>query len=193
MMKSTSLCVILFGLIGFPLAFIAYKLSTRNKASPKLHKALFFPEKCTPIGKDEEAIQTLLQTVLSAKHSIVVCMYCFTSLELIDVLIEAHQRGVVVRVITDCEQESANGKLVSRLRRAGIQVRMDESSYFMHHKFAVLDEKVLVNGSLNWTLQGLRGNQENVIITNEFELVKAFTEQFESLWTLYCPSIIINN
>ena len=110
---------------------------------------------------------------MSAKHSIVVCMYCFTSQELIDVLIKAHQKGVVVRVITDCEQESINGKPISQLRQAGIQVRTDESSYFMHHKFTVLDGDILINGSLNWTLQGLRGNQENFIITNEFELVKA--------------------
>ena len=57
-----------------------------------------------------------------------------------------------------------NPSPVEKLRRNGIQVRHNNDSYLMHHKFAIVDKHCLVNGSLNWTQQAVHGNQENVCI-----------------------------
>ena len=81
----------------------------------------------------------------------------------------------------------SSGSRIESLRRAGVQVRNDNTSYYMHHKFAVIDNNCLVNGSLNWTIQGVCGNQENVIVTNTPKLVQPFAHQFEHLWNKYHP------
>ena len=52
----------------------------------------------------------------------------------------------------------------------------------MHHKFAIVDKKLLITGSLNWTLQGIYGNSENVIVTNHDDIVYPFVTEFEKLW-----------
>lgn len=39
----------------------------------------------------------------------------------------------------------------------GIEVRHDRSSYLMHHKFLIIDEKVVVTGSFNWTQAAVIG------------------------------------
>ena len=52
----------------------------------------------------------------------------------------------------------------------------------MHHKFAIVDRKVVVQGSANWTQQAFFGNSENIIVTNQIELVSAFINEFEKLW-----------
>ena len=95
---------------------------------------------------------------------------------------------VVVRVLTDDEQMGTSGSQIEKFRREGIQVRHDLSSFFMHHKFAVIDRKQLLNGSFNWTRQAVTGNRENVMITSDQDIVKAFSEEFQALWKKYDPS-----
>ena len=138
------------------------------------------------VGK-EGSMWELFKSLQQARHTIAVCVFNIASSELCDVLIVAHQAGVIVRVVTNNEQMLHSGNQVNRLRAAGIQVRVDETEYFMHHKFAVVDGALLLTGSLNWTTQGLCGNQENVILTSEPALVQPFSKQFEVLWTKYDP------
>lgn len=64
----------------------------------------------------------------------------------------------------------------------GVLVRMDSSANHMHHKFAIIDKKTLVNGSFNWTRSATDYNQENILVTDEPKLVNAYLAEFESLW-----------
>jgi len=46
----------------------------------------------------------------------------------------------------------------------------------------VIDECLLINGSFNWTRSASQANQENVIVTTEPNLVKAYKDQFQQMW-----------
>ena len=72
-----------------------------------------------------------------------------------------------------------------RLVQDGIAVKDDASKYHMHHKFALVDGKTLVNGSFNWTRQAVLNNRENVVISSNNQLVKAFKQEFEKMWDMY--------
>ncbi|XP_004640394.2 mitochondrial cardiolipin hydrolase [Octodon degus] len=99
-----------------------------------------------------------------------------------------HQRGVRVRVITDCDYMALNGSQIGLLRKAGIQVRHDQDLGYMHHKFAIVDKKVLITGSLNWTTQAIQNNRENVLIMEDSEYVRLFLEEFERIWEEFNPA-----
>ena len=58
----------------------------------------------------------------------------------------------------------------------------------MHHKFAIVDGKVLITGSLNWTTQAIQNNRENVLITEDEEYVRLFREEFERIWEEFDPA-----
>ena len=169
---------------------------------------LFFPDQCqadkTTTGAGQPLVaatpsnyrrrpnsrnySALLEILGSATRTLDVCVYTISAQEISRALIGAHERGVAVRVVTDGEQVGSSGSCVERLRRVGIQVRTDSTSYFMHHKFALVDGRCLLSGSLNWTAQGAFGNQENVIVTSSPELVGPFLERFKALWTMYDPA-----
>ena len=52
----------------------------------------------------------------------------------------------------------------------------------MHHKFAVFDSTILLNGSYNWTRGAASNNEENFVVTNNSRLVAIFSKAFEDLW-----------
>lgn len=74
---------------------------------------------------------------------------------------------------------------------SGIQVRSKSSAVLMHHKFCVLDHandnRKLITGSLNWTLQGLAGNYEYVSIIKHARPVQAYEDEFNRMWSSFTP------
>jgi phosphatidylserine/phosphatidylglycerophosphate/cardiolipin synthase-like enzyme len=68
------------------------------------------------------------------------------------------------------------------MKDAGIPVKIDDTRHHMHHKFAIVDKEILVNGSYNWTRSADEYNHENLIITKDEALVKDFTQEFKKLW-----------
>lgn len=58
----------------------------------------------------------------------------------------------------------------------------------MHHKFAIVDRRMLITGSLNWTTQAIQSNRENVLVVEDAEYVKAFQDEFERIWEEYNPA-----
>ncbi len=71
----------------------------------------------------------------------------------------------------------------------GICVRHEMSSaVHMHHKFALVDGKRLITGSLNWTLTAVQSNKENIMVTEEPELVGPYQQEFLKLWEANDPA-----
>lgn len=120
----------------------------------------------------------------SARRTVDACVFTITDDRIADLLLELHARGVRVRVVTDDEKASDPGSDVARLAAAGVGVRTDDSPDHMHHKFAVVDERVVVHGSYNWT-RSAADNQEHLCLTTSRAVVEPFARRFEELWSLY--------
>ncbi|XP_037664535.1 mitochondrial cardiolipin hydrolase [Choloepus didactylus] len=135
----------------------------------------------------ESSLSRLLRALLDARASLELCLFAFSSPQLGRAVQLLHQRGVRVRVITDCDYMALNGSQIGLLRKAGIQVRHDQDLGYMHHKFAVVDRRLLVTGSLNWTTQAIQNNRENVLLMEDEELVRLFLEEFERIWEEFNP------
>lgn len=118
----------------------------------------------------------------AAKKSAELCVFTITDDRISDEIIEAHRRGIAVRIVTDDEKAFDPGSDISRLEKAGLPVRVDRSQYHMHHKFALFDGEKLLTGSYNWTRSAASNNEENFIITGEPRFVSRFSDLFEDLW-----------
>ncbi|KAL8175355.1 UNVERIFIED_CONTAM: Mitochondrial cardiolipin hydrolase [Gekko kuhli] len=130
----------------------------------------------------------LLGRLLDARRSLELCLFAFSNPQLCRAVLVLHRRGVRIRVVTDADYMALRGSQIGILRRAGIQVRHDQDSGYMHHKFAIIDERLLLTGSLNWTTQAIQQNRENVLILEDAEYVKLFLEEFEKIWEDYNPA-----
>ena len=120
--------------------------------------------------------------IATARSSIDLCVFTITDDRLTDSVLAAHQRGVRIRIITDNDKAADLGSDADRFRHAGIQLRIDRTQWHMHHKYAIFDRTLLLNGSYNWTRGAAEHNEENFMVLNYQPLVIRYQEQFEMLW-----------
>ncbi|MBI1889726.1 MAG: nuclease [Burkholderiales bacterium] len=130
----------------------------------------------------DDCLRAIQHRLRAARQCIDVCVFTLSDDRITEEILAAHRRGVQVRVITDNDKEFDAGSDVETLRRTGIAVAVDRTSAHMHHKFAIFDNAWLINGSYNWTRSACESNEENLVVTNDSALVRAFAEQFASLW-----------
>ncbi|XP_068002694.1 mitochondrial cardiolipin hydrolase [Melanerpes formicivorus] len=146
------------------------------------------PRPCPcPLPRGDCALGRLLRRLLSARRSLELCLFAFSSPPLARAVQLLHRRGVRVRLVTDAQSMAMKGSQIGLLRHAGIQVRHDQESGYMHHKFAIVDGRMLLTGSLNWTTQAIQSNRENVLVLEDEEYVKAFLDEFERIWEEFDP------
>ena len=125
-----------------------------------------------------ECLHAIVGEFGRARTSVDVCVFTITDDRIVEAITAAHRRGVTVRVITDDDKSIDIGSDIQRLARLGIDVRMDATPDHMHHKFAVFDDARVLTGSYNWTRSAADRNHENLVISDDAELVLAFGKTF---------------
>ncbi|MEE9352268.1 MAG: phospholipase D-like domain-containing protein, partial [Thiotrichaceae bacterium] len=125
--------------------------------------------------------KNLITAIDNALISVDMAMFELSLRNVTDSLIRAHQRGVQVRVLTDTSHLFWD-RFVD-LKNAGITVRGDQRSAYMHNKFTIVDGNQVWTGSMNMTYFGAYRNRENLIRLNSFQTAVNYTEEFSQLWT----------
>ncbi|XP_008315786.1 mitochondrial cardiolipin hydrolase [Cynoglossus semilaevis] len=156
--------------------------------TPSLHSCL-----CTLPHGVETSFSRLLCHILSTSSSLDLCVFAFSNMDLCRAVLALHNRGVVVRILTDKDYAAITGSQIGVLRKAGICVRCGVKTVYMHHKFVVIDGRLLINGSLNWTVTAVQSNMENVLITEVPKLVQPFIKEFHRLWEQSDPSAYLRS
>jgi len=119
-----------------------------------------------------------------ANESVHVMIYGFTLDYLSKALIDAVKRGVEVEVVIEGESAYWRGSEYERLLQAGVDVKLDGNPYTMHHKVAIIDGKIVITGSYNWTWSAERRNDENVLILMSKSLAESYEEEFQRVWSM---------
>lgn len=133
----------------------------------------------SPGNEIKDEISKLLR---DASSSVDLCIFTITDHELARQIIACHKRGVKVRIITDDEKTTAKGSDIFNFEKAGIPIKTDHSRYHMHNKFGIIDKRIAITGSFNWTYTATKHNQENLLATSKYEIVKQYNGEFERLW-----------
>jgi phosphatidylserine/phosphatidylglycerophosphate/cardiolipin synthase-like enzyme len=142
----------------------------------------------------ERCLQQIVHRFGQCRRTADVCVFTITDDRITRAVLDAHRRGVAVRVISDNEKCHDPGSDVHRLRDAGVPVKLDDVrgprsdpgvNGHMHHKFAVFDAARLLNGSYNWTRGAADMNYENLVDTADPRLVAAFAAEFDRLWNRF--------
>ena len=141
----------------------------------------------------DHCLQQIIHRFNACRRTADVCVFTITDDRISRAILDAHRRGVKLRIISDNEKAGDLGSDLKQFRESGIAVKLADVHNrsdphlvgHMHHKFVVFDGSRLVNGSYNWTRGAANTNYENLVDTADPNLVAAFVAEFERLWKLF--------
>ncbi|NEX60167.1 phospholipase D family nuclease [Noviherbaspirillum galbum] len=138
---------------------------------------------------NEGAEKLVIKTIDSARSSIRLMAYSFTSAAVVSALLHAKKRGVDVAMVVDSKgnmDEDRSGKAtaaLSTLATAGVSVRTISIFAIAHDKTIIVDEATVETGSYNFTSSAATRNSENVIVHwNNPQLAAVYLKHFERNW-----------
>lgn len=128
--------------------------------------------------------QAIIQALGRVRSRAYICVFTLSDDRITRAIIDANQRGIDVRVISDNDKQYDAGSDIAELIDTGVAVRVDRTRHHMHHKFALLDN-TLINGSFNWTRSASDYNRENITATENSPVMGDFESIFDQLWSKY--------
>lgn len=130
--------------------------------------------------ESKQAVEEIESLISSAKTSIDVTMYNFSLKSFAKILVKAEQRGVKVKVFLDKKKSENRSSEYKFLKKNGIDVFLIKDRK-LHTKLAIIDKKVAVFGSSNWTKESFDENYEIVYVSKEEQIVEKFNQFLENL------------
>jgi len=144
---------------------------------------------------DAHYFQVAKKMIQEAKYSIQVMMFEMGYYDrnpntpsnlLIRELINAKKRGVKVEVVLEvregedrtAKRNRHTGKMLSE---EGVEVIYDSLSKTTHAKYVVVDGRLTLLGSTNWTYYALTNNNEASVLIRSKEVAKAFVDYFNQV------------
>lgn len=139
------------------------------KAYAKTDTCFTYYEKCTGF---------ITKEIEKAEKTLYVQAYSFTSEEIVTSILRAKAKGVKVKILLDKSNKTSRGSLLSFVKNNKIDVKIDYVPGIAHNKVIIIDDKKVITGSFNFSKSADYKNLENVIIIDEKDIVKKYTDNF---------------
>lgn len=133
----------------------------------------------------------LIERIDAAEESATLAFYSISGSvgsEIGDAIIDAHNRGVAVRVIASGHTGNVN-QVISNLQSAGVHAVQSTGNEQQHNKFAVFDahhpdptKSWVVTSSWNATDSGTFSQFQNMLNIQDVSLARAYTLEFNQMW-----------
>lgn len=140
----------------------------------------------TPIqvifSPEDGAVSNLIALLNDAQVSIRFLAFSFTDYPMAQAMIARTQNGVDVQGVFETFGSNSPRSELRTLWCAGLNVRQDGNGSFLHHKVIVIDNSIVVTGSLNFSSSADEDNEENVIIIDNPEIAALFLQEYQKVW-----------
>ena len=132
----------------------------------------------------DDGIDDMIEKLIAAANeSVYMLAYSFASRDIAERLQDADKNGLDVIVV--CEDSKAytdGGGQCGPLSEAGMQVYVDGyPDTLMHEKVIILDDKVVIAGSYNFTRSADKRNDEQVLVIQSPEIADLFLGEFDKI------------
>ena len=143
------------------------------------------------------------QTLKKANQSVELGLFVFTEQKLADILENSHQKGVKISALIEpefafryysegldllgvalpnkCKQEKGNNPWQNPVKTMGVPQLPPGDK--LHHKFGIIDRKIVITGSHNWSATANRQNDETLLVIENPTIAAHFVREFNRLNT----------
>lgn len=163
-------------------------LAVSALSGPAAHASQRFPaqgEIEVAFAPRDDTEKVLIELIRSARKSLKVQAYVFTSRKIADAMVAAHRRGVKVEVLADAHMNRRDkGNAIPRLLAGGVPVAFETRYSAAHNKVLVVDAEgpgcAVLTGSYNFTWSADNRNAENMLIVRDHcALARAYRDNWQ--------------
>jgi phosphatidylserine/phosphatidylglycerophosphate/cardiolipin synthase-like enzyme len=173
MMGKSIVLVVMLSFIWISIAVVGATGFTQSaQFEHEIRASVYF----SPNGGCTDAI---VKEINDAKRSVLVEAYRLTSIPIAQALVAAKERGVTVSIILDKAQQSTRYSDATYFHNHQIDVLIDHKHQIMHNKVIVIDDEIIITGSMNFSAAGESKNAENVLIIKGKSLVAEYIKNFD--------------
>lgn len=147
--------------------------------------------------EQKNALKSLIRNIRLAQHSIDVSIYSFTNREIAKALRDVAKKGTHIRIIYDYHSNVKNDfstvgylskyKNIKVCLLEGKRAKNNKFNGIMHQKLAIIDDKLIVIGSANWSKNAFENNYELLLESDEKAMIEKAKGYFEKMFVQCQP------
>src|SRR3982751_4656478 len=132
--------------------------------------------------------ELIIRSIDSANRTIDVQAYQLTSTPISSALERANRRGVKVQIILDKTQDRKKGYSPARyFHDLGIPTWIDRKVTIAHNKVIIIDDKIVITGSYNFSANAQKRNAENLLVIKSDVVAKAYEDNYNKRLKVSTP------
>lgn len=135
----------------------------------------------------DQVANHIVQTLQNAQKDIRFLAFSFTSDSIAKAMLDRAKAGVSVAGVFETRGGDTSASEYGRMKRAGLDVRLDGNPFTMHHKVIIIDESIVITGSYNFSAQADDANDENVVIIHSPEIAALYLAEFDRVYAQAKP------
>ena len=129
----------------------------------------------------DQGPEKIKELIRAAEKTLRIAMFTWTREDFADEVIDAYHRGVDVEVVIDKQSgRGASRNIVKKLAESGVPLYAGRGEELLHFKMMIIDDKILVNGSANWTKSAFYRNDDCFFILRP--LTEKQKKYLKALW-----------
>ncbi len=132
--------------------------------------------------EDTHSSQFLVEKIKAARGEIKACVYGFSNKDVFRAVIDAHLRGVKVRIAGDARHFLYQESGYAEIQKAHIPMQVGNQWHIMHNKFFVIDDRFTFVGTGNITSTGFGRNDNNWVYIDSPLVAADFGAEFEQMF-----------
>ncbi len=121
----------------------------------------------------------VVEQIDRAQRSVRFMAFSYTAAPVADAMIAKLNAGLKVSGVMEKQNAGGRGSQYDHLVEAGVDAIVDGNCYIMHHKTIIIDDRIVITGSYNFTNNAERDNDENLVIIDDARIAKRFIEEYD--------------
>lgn len=133
---------------------------------------------------DDNIEDKIIEHLVKANKEICIAMAWLTSVKIIRTLESLRDKGINIKIIVDKNKNNdflRNNSPGNILKTVCLYSSSSKYPNFMHNKYCIIDNSIVIDGSYNWT-RNAKYNLEHIIVIRDDRVAGMYRESFDKIF-----------
>ena len=138
----------------------------------------------TCFAAEGKCADRIVATLNGASRGIQFLAFSFTSDKIAAPMLAKAKAGLPVSGVFETTGSNTSFSEYGKMKQQKLDVYQDGNPWVMHHKVIIVDERIVIFGSFNFSDNADKDNDENLLIVDNPEMARAFKAEFDRVLAL---------